>query len=1188
MRVRNLFLFGAPRFEVEGQFISFHRNRALALAAVLAVSPEPQARDSLLALLWPVFETDDARNNLRRELSHLRALLGEDALIADRSTVVLNRSTLHVDLWAFEQRLDEARAHQASHPGSLCDACARSLGAAVDLYTADFLAGFGLPDSPAFDEWQSLERERLRRLAVGALDRLAAWRQGRGEHESAAGLAQRLLSLEPLHEPAHRLLMEALAASGQRPAALRHYDRLRLRLAEEVSAEPEPATSELIEVIRRAAGVSGTPDRPAIEVAGPVPVLLPTHATPFIGRLAAVAALIEILEDAHTHLLTLTGPGGMGKTRLAVRAARELAGRDVHRFPDGVIFVSLAGLSLVEGIPAAIADALDFSFRADGNAPPPDRQLLNYLRRRRLLLVLDNLEHLLDEGGAAFPAEIARAAPGVAVLVTSRFRLNVAGERLYPVSGLDTPAEAATGGDVDAALTFSAVALFAEAARRVRPGFALTSDNVAAVAAICRQVGGMPLAIEMAAAWLEALTLPEIAAEIQRGLDILATDLRDVPDRQRSIRAVCDASFRLLTEAERAILPCLAMFRDGFTREAAEALAQTDEADARGKPGFLQILLALVHKSWLSRDEDGRFQMHELLRQYAEEQLGATREATAERHARFFAGYLERLWPRLYGAGQLAARDAIAADIGNVLAAWEWFTRRGELTPLARQMLLPLYFYFLIRYQTNNLLELLDWTIANAAPGDGNEAARLMVRCARAAPLTNMNVFWWSDPDLIELWRSVSALERTEGLGYWYIRLAEQVGIHHDPVAGRAALRERATRAAAGDDWLLTEARRSLANLLVASGTGRADWIEAHEMLREAAAAYERSGNTFALALTLHELARVGGHTLTAAERLAMLDRVGGLMETLGISHIGWDWSWNSLVTRVRMGRLEGLFEPLHKARTQAQERGDRIQEVNILSWESTYALRYSTTDHAIHVRLEALTIDHEASFFDDVLWGWWNLGEIYRVRGDLAAARDYCEQALVGFSKLADPMGLSYCEFGFGALALIAGDAVEAHERLGRYVEMSRTMPTNWWNEAYAVIWLARAKTALGRHDDAATALSDALRLLVAREDYELGPWALAAAAELALAAGRPAVCAALCALLRPLPQTWAETRALLDTLATRAGAAGFTVAEPTAPLPAADLEALLDRVAGLPDAPAAEWLEGVARHVAPLLATV
>ena len=287
---------------------------------------------------------------------------------------------------------------------------------------------------------------------------------------------------------------------------------------------------------------------------------LPAPATRLVGREAELAALAQLLDDPTCRLLSLVGPGGIGKTRLAIEAACDLW----QRFADGVFFASLAGTSSSEFMVPAIAQAVALNFAGPAD---PRVQLANYLRNKQVLLLLDNLEHLLE--GVDLLVEMLEETPGVKLLVTSRERLELQAEWVFEVQGLPVPAE----DEVERLEKYSAVQLFLQRTRQAQVAFELSTEDRAHVARICRLVEGMPLAIELAAAWVPVLSCAEIADEIARSIDFLTTTMRDVPERQRSIRAVFDHSWHLLSEEEQQVLRPMSIFRGGFTRQAAEAVA---------------------------------------------------------------------------------------------------------------------------------------------------------------------------------------------------------------------------------------------------------------------------------------------------------------------------------------------------------------------------------------------------------------------------------------------------------------------------------------------------------------------------------------------------------------------------------------------------------------------------------------
>jgi predicted ATPase/DNA-binding CsgD family transcriptional regulator/DNA-binding XRE family transcriptional regulator len=383
---------------------------------------------------------------------------------------------------------------------------------------------------------------------------------------------------------------------------------------------------------------------------------LPSQLTPFIGRDAELAQIADRLDDPSCRLLNLVGPGGIGKTRLALQAASEQVGA----YADGVFLVSLAPVGATTLISSAIASALQVSFYGQQD---PDAQIVNYLRSKHMLLVLDNYEHLL--GGISLLADILANAPRVKLLVTSRERLNMQEEWVLPVHGLPFPVQDSIG----AAVSYDAVDLFIQTARRIEPEFSLEGSE-AAVINICRAVEGMPLGIELAATWLRAMPCNLIAGQIRRDLDFLATPLRNVAERHRSLRAVFEHSWSLLSEAEQDVMMKLSVFRGGIDAEAAEQVANAS----------LLRLATLVDKSLVRVNPAGRYEMHELLRQFAADKLleSDLADETRNRQLRFFLELAEQLERQQFGLLQLAAFDQLEIELDNVRAALDWAAQVGD------------------------------------------------------------------------------------------------------------------------------------------------------------------------------------------------------------------------------------------------------------------------------------------------------------------------------------------------------------------------------------------------------------------------------------------------------------------------------------------------------------------------------
>jgi predicted ATPase/DNA-binding CsgD family transcriptional regulator len=399
-----------------------------------------------------------------------------------------------------------------------------------------------------------------------------------------------------------------------------------------------------------------------------LPTNLPLPVTPFVGRQREVQQLNALLGDETVGLVTIVGPGGIGKTRLALAAAsNQLARRPppgaerAQLYPDGVWFAPLVAVTHAEGLVAALAAALGLQLEGKGGREPAG-QILHYLQRRRLLLVLDNFEQLAETAG--YLATLVTVAPAVKILVTSRERLDLQAEYVFPIEGLALPQ--VTGEQALAINTFAAVQLFLNTARRVQPEFVLAAEDEPYLRQICHAVAGIPLALELAASWVSVLPVREIAIGIEESLELLAARTRDLPPRHHSIEAALAASWQRLSVVQQHAFLKLAIFRAGFTRHAAYAVAGA----------ILPVLVQLVYKSWLVYDQKAdRFRIHELLRQYALQRLAASAgslEATRTAHTVYFLSFLRERAADFYGPRQLHAVQEIQAEIDDIWPAWQW------------------------------------------------------------------------------------------------------------------------------------------------------------------------------------------------------------------------------------------------------------------------------------------------------------------------------------------------------------------------------------------------------------------------------------------------------------------------------------------------------------------------------------
>lgn len=663
-------LFGDFRVRAGSTELSgsaWRSQRAASLIKLLALEPgHALHRERLCDLLWPTFEPDAAANNLRQALHQARTTL--QSLPLPAGSLLCNcgeRLSLYpaggvvTDVELFESTA--ALARQTNDP--------ELYRRAIDAYH-----GRLLPDV-LYEDWVETRREALSSLYAALLGDLGQLYQAHGDIPRALDVLQRLVAVEPADEGAVVQLMRLSAISGRRSAALKHYRALEHVLALELDATPGAATREVFEAIRDG---RIAPAAPALSATSTPSVGLPRSNLPselsnFIGRDEEIGAIASLL--AEHRLVTLTGAGGVGKTRLALEVARRwLAMRN-----DDVWFIEMAALTDPSALPQTIGGVLGISTEGPGDAV---EALATALGGRHMLLVLDNCEHLIAEC-VEVVATLLRRSEHLRVLATSRTALRLPGGQRWAVHPLAVPT--VNAGLLELAKN-DAVRLFMDRVRWRQPTFALSDENAAEVAAICQRVDGMPLALELAAAKISVLTVSQLAARLSDALGLLTSGNRTAPDRQQTLRATLDWSYALLNAEQQILFRRLAVFSGGWTIESVEAVCAGGQIRERDVLGLLEQLVERSQVHVESPDNAAWYRLLEPVRQYAAELLEASGEAeiVRARHAAHVLDFVEEIEPALSGPSQTVWFGPLEREHGNIRSALGWALTRNDATTVLR------------------------------------------------------------------------------------------------------------------------------------------------------------------------------------------------------------------------------------------------------------------------------------------------------------------------------------------------------------------------------------------------------------------------------------------------------------------------------------------------------------------------
>lgn len=645
--------------------------RAL-LAYLMLESEKPHSRNHLTGLLWG--EGDDLKSakNMRQALSNLRKTIQDvdsenPFLLIESDTIRANTNNprLWLDAQVFEQLISACEKHPHRRIET-CAACAHRLEQAAQLYRGELLDGFVLKDSEYFQDWLVARREYFHQKALTALEHLAVYHQQRREYQEAVAYARSLLSMDEWREESHVLLMRLLFSASQRSEALKQYQKCRRIMREEFGVDPQPETLQLYQHILN----RQLPDHAAVLP----PNNLPSFGTTFVGRRQEILLIAEHLQTRDRRLVTVVGPGGVGKTRLAIQAGQE----QLYAFQQGVYWIPLDGIETPNALPGVIANTLGMEIPAKGEI---QTHVLNYLRSRDILLILDNYEHLLPE--TDFITKLLGRAPGVSILVTSRESLHLQMEWVFELAGL--PLEAEEAGELPAAAL-----LLEQRAQRIDPRFHISSgEGHQDALRLCKVLDGLPLGIELAGGMLKKYTCAEIAEQISQDIGVLTSSLRDIPSRHRSLWVVFEHSWDLLSGEEKRAFAALGVFPSRFTAAAAHEIGEVPS----------DLLDELCRKSLVRQLGRDLYSLHPLLQQYARKKQPSIGISEEEINGKFKSYYSNRAqqWERNMKSDRVRqALDEFSLEWVNLTASWNMAIAAWDFKTL-NILLSPFFWFFEIK-----------------------------------------------------------------------------------------------------------------------------------------------------------------------------------------------------------------------------------------------------------------------------------------------------------------------------------------------------------------------------------------------------------------------------------------------------------------------------------------------------------
>jgi predicted ATPase len=973
-----IYTLGDLRILRDGKPVKALRSRkAQALMVYLACTSESHAREVLADLFWSESSPSRAMANLRDVIHTLRTHL-EPFIDITRYSIAINPEA---DVWVDAAELEAALASLREGGEIITVESAKKIEVALALYKKDFLEGFYLRGARGFEEWLVVERERIRLATLDGYISLVAHYAEMSNYSKGIYFARRSLELEPLMEVGHQQLMRLLALSGRSSEALLQYEACREVLEKELGVDPSEETKALYESLLKGKKLAGAPPKHHQHN-------LPLPLSKLIGRDEELAQIASQLKGPACRLLTLIGVGGIGKTSLGLHAASTAT----DGYPDGVWLVELAALYEPEILPDEIAAVFGVSAQEARSGIGVTDVLVDYLKDKSILLVLDNCEHLI-EACAHFAETLLKGCPYVKILATSREAFGIREERIFHVSPLSLPPQEASlnGKEIE---KYPAIKLFLERAATIQPDFRLTADNRSLLAEICWQLEGIPLAIELAAARVKVISLDQIARRLKDRFQLLTGGPRTALPRHQTLQATMDWSYGLLPELERALLRRLSVFSGGWTLKAAEEVVSFGEVSQQD---VLDLLCSLVDKSLVLVEDKGakaRYRMLETVRQYGARMLTEEGEVeeTRRRHANFFVQLAEETDEGLRDFRQVESMGLLDTEHDNLRGALRWATDNSE-ADLAFRLVAALGWFWFMR---GHWKESWRWfQIANQLEAGSSPVVRAKAIC-RSVGLEIIRGNMIGTVELVEEAMDICRKAGDEEGLAWGLNIMGQAKTWFDEQTDEAIpyLSESAELfSGLEDDWGVAFGLRYIGQMVEYQG----EYERGINLQKESIALFERVGDAWN---TAHSLFLMGGSATRNNDYELAEWALGQSLEKCGMI-------------------------------------GDKVMEAHALRGLGQLALQKDNLEEAEEIYLEALEALQKIGDDNCVASASRGLGEVAQRKGDFAKAAQFLSQSLLLYKKLGVDDFVALLIDRFASLAV----AVEKRERAARLLGASKDL---------------------------------------------------------------------------------------------------------------------------------------------------